>query len=625
MAKEILIADSDRSIQDEFQRIFETSEYRLIFSESGDDALQQIKFFKPDLVIAGTSLSEKNGAQLCKVVKSDPDFKHIPFILLSELFEEVSEEDRERCKADGIISKPLQEGAILNLVDRMMEEEIMKKKDEPSVGDLEKTDEEEVIELLDVVEEPESTGKIEDFMAPEKEGKEQPLPEIDSLEPWEKELDQGEKPSEAEILLSLAERERELEEKGEAYEGEVDELKEKAETPVEKPSEKIPERPPERPSEKVSEKLSEKPSEKPSFQPKKEAGAGEDFFDKVELEEILERVEKLKPELEKELLAEEEISIPEGASLPEEPLSLSEDTSEVAEKAFSLEEFETALEKDVTAEPTEEDFKSLFAELRSAEAPELTPFEIPPEKKEPGVPPEQPLVEEAPQEILSEEGLPEIGVLQEELLQPELVQEEIPQEGMTPSISVPEAGLEEEELTELPEEEFPEALLDEEALPGQIEGLMQPMPEKAEHLQAMEERVDIPGPAEEKLEALEAEQVPVGVLEEREEKVVELREAETLKAPEIQAIEPPKEEFFEVPRAGGIPPLAADKRIEEVIAHGIQEMMQDFVTKIVPEMTQDLMRTTVERIEKMVREIVPEIAEKAIQEEIERLKKEEKD
>jgi len=54
-------------------------------------------------------------------------------------------------------------------------------------------------------------------------------------------------------------------------------------------------------------------------------------------------------------------------------------------------------------------------------------------------------------------------------------------------------------------------------------------------------------------------------------------------------------------------------------------MMENFITKIVPEMAQNIMTLTVDRIERMVREIVPDLAERAIQEEIKRLQKGEKD
>ena len=73
------------------------------------------------------------------------------------------------------------------------------------------------------------------------------------------------------------------------------------------------------------------------------------------------------------------------------------------------------------------------------------------------------------------------------------------------------------------------------------------------------------------------------------------------------------------------PPGATDKEIEEIIAKGVRAMVEDFMTKVVPEVTQNIVSLTVERIEKMVKEIVPDIAEKAVQDEIRRLEEGEKD
>ena len=72
-------------------------------------------------------------------------------------------------------------------------------------------------------------------------------------------------------------------------------------------------------------------------------------------------------------------------------------------------------------------------------------------------------------------------------------------------------------------------------------------------------------------------------------------------------------------------PRVFDRQLEEVIGKGVQEMMEGFITKVLPQMTQNILNLTVERIEKMVREVVPDLAEKAIQEEIRRLQKEDKD
>src|SRR4030042_387695 len=204
MAKEILIGDSDKANQKAFQKIFGTTGYHLVFSENGEDVLLRVKLFKPDLIIAGTALSEKNGYELCEAIKDDPDFRSIPFILLLDRSEKISDKDRERLKPDGILSKPLHESQVLTLVDQLLEAMRSKggripgtKMELETFADMGeerfassqtggKEEEEEVIDLLDVVgdvvEEPESKMSIDDFIVP---GKAEPFGEIPSWESWD--------------------------------------------------------------------------------------------------------------------------------------------------------------------------------------------------------------------------------------------------------------------------------------------------------------------------------------------------------------------------------------------------------------------------------------------------------
>lgn len=394
MAKEILIADSDKADQEEFQRIFETTDYHLIFSESGEDALLRAKLFKPDMIIAsGTSLQEMGGLELCGAIKGDPDFKHIPFILISSIFDEISEKDRQHVQANGVISKPLNEDEILNLVDHLMEEEAIGKREEMVSEKQEEflldeggegEGEEEIIELVDVVEEPEPRMSIDNFIT---SAKEEPLGEITSLESWEK-LEIEEKPEEKELVLRP---EKEI--------GEVDlPLKRKM--------------------------------------PSKDASPEEELFEKIEFEEILEKVEQLKPFLEKEWPSEKEVR-----DIEEKPFTL----EEPAEKYLDLEEFETALQKEVKAELPGE---------------EVQPFFI-----------------EEPKKKISEEAIPI------------------------------EESVEEEELKELPEEEFPDELLEEILGEEEISAIEEPKESRLEEVRpkerkAEEVRID-------RLEEVEAPKIPL--------------------------------------------------------------------------------------------------------------------
>jgi CheY-like chemotaxis protein len=586
MAKEILIADSDKGDQEEFRKIFEMKDCRLIFCENGEDVLEQVRFIIPDLIIADTALSEKSGLQVCSALKADHEFKHIPIVLLKGTFEGISERDLEHARADGVISKPLHEGEILGLVDRLMEEGAMKTKTESLLEDLDKFDDEQIIELTDVVEEPESRVRIDDLMGSEKE---EVSGEIADLVSLEKQLEKVTQPPEDELSLSLEEA-----------------IKEEVKVKVAAPA---------------------------ALQEAK----GEELFEKVALEEIFLKMEQMKPAIEKELLREEEVHIAEEA-----PSAI----AETVEKPFSLEEFEAALEKEPMPKPEEKMMQPFMPAPPRKEAPqkevlpEIPPFDLPgfeiPVKEEPLVPEakkasvealwseemkgvvEEPLKEVLPSKSLPEEEeltmevleqalgplvqaeakkvvIPEApakGVTLEEEPLAELVEEEFPQELFA------EAGLAKEKL---PEEKLPKALLEEERIEETVAALEEPEREEIEEIEKVMEEVVAPMPLQEEVRVAET---PL------EQKVIEPEE-----------FLPPRQTIAE-----GAPKLqVGDKQLEAIIAKGVQAMMEDFVTKIVPEMTQNIVGVTVDRIEKMVKEIVPEMAEKAIQKEIKRLQEEEEE
>jgi len=538
MAKEILIADSDKADEKEFQRIFENTDYHLIFSESGEDALLRAKLFKPDMIIAsGAGLQEKGGLELCGAIKGDPEFKHIPFILISSIFDEISEKDRKQFQADGVISKPLNEGEVLELVDNLMKEtagkreEMVSEKQEFSL-DEGGQGEEEIIELVDVVEEPEPRMSIDSFVPT---GREKSFGEATSLDSWEK-LGFEEKPME-----------RELEPRPEKKMGGMD-FRVKRKVPL------------------------------------KEALPEEDLFDKIELEEILEKVERLKPSLDKEWPSEKE-----GSDIEERPFQMEE---EPAEK-LDLSEFEKSLRREVKA----------------------------------GLPREEPrpFITEEPKKRISEgtisgEGLVEKGI----------------KESLEESL---ERSLQVEELKGLREEEFPEEILEDILGEEEIGAIGEQKEPKAEEL--ILEELKVGGMEEiEEIEIMEemAEVEEIAGLEQRDhmEEIEQVEEIEEIKidrleevaAPRIIRAETPKTTRADVPKIPReeVPSLvrAVDKQMQEVISQKVQEIMGEMMTKLVPEMTQNVVGFTLERIEKIVKEVVPDLAEKAIQEEIKRLEKGEK-
>jgi hypothetical protein len=361
----------------------------------------------------------------------------------------------------------------------------------------------EVIELVDVVGEPEPKMSIDNFVPPEKE---KSFGEMTPLEPWEK-LEFDEKPEGKAFTLRP---EREI--------GDID-LAFKRKVPSE------------------------------------EASPGEELFEKIELEEVLEKVEQLKPDLEKEWPSESEVRyVGERSFKMEEP----------AEKYLDLQKFEAAPQKEVKAGLPEEEPEPLF--MRE------------------------------PKREISQGAIPIEGSVEEEEIQPFSIEE--PKEEISAEAIPMEESVEEEELEELPEEEFPEELLEEMLGDEEISAIGRPKEAGAEEIKMKKMK-----PEAIRMETLEEFKAP-RIFEE------EIKPLVTAVSRQMEALSP----LVKV----------VDKHLEEVIAKGIQDMVGDFITKILPEMTQHIIGLTAERIEKMVRELVPDLAEKAIQEELKRLQKGEK-
>jgi len=424
----------------------------------------------------------------------------------------------------------------------------MKKKKESLLSELETLESDEVIELVDVVEEPESKVSISDLMAPEKEDL---LGDIAPLETWEK-------PFKKEARLQEA-KEQPIRKEGRALETWERPFTKKLKPPEDELTLSF--------DDTVGEKV-----EETDLELGKE-GLGEDLFEKVDLQDILKKVEEIKPSFRRETTeAEGTAGLQELPSTKEEP----------SERFFNLQEFETALQKGVKTETVEEPPPSLFGKPPKTGAPsEVVPPAVPMTEgttkpaarsealesffaEEPGA---EAHAEMPPLEAPKPEKVAAPAILAEDLQS--LFKEESLEEVPT-GLASSEAPSESESLTELSEEEFPEALLEEEL--------------KEEDVSIVEM------PKEEKM----------GVIE------------------EVQTPRVPKEEF--------VPVLARpDKQREVLITKGIQVMLEDFVKKVVPEIAQNMVNLTMERIEQMVKEIVPDLAQKAIQEEIRRLQTGEKD
>jgi CheY-like chemotaxis protein len=115
-SKHILVLECDKSIIEVIECILLDEGYYVTSS------IQEIKFTDldqlPDLILLDHWLSHRSGVDICKEIRRNPRTAFIPVILTST--DDITEDFRASCQANGYISKPFDIQCLLDQVNRFV-------------------------------------------------------------------------------------------------------------------------------------------------------------------------------------------------------------------------------------------------------------------------------------------------------------------------------------------------------------------------------------------------------------------------------------------------------------------------------------------------------------------------
>lgn len=101
----ILIVDDNEEILEFLERIL-SSKYSVLKAEDGKEALKLLETEAIQLVISDVMMPEMDGFELCRVIKSNFEYSHIPVILLTAKNTIQSKVEGLELGADAYIEKP---------------------------------------------------------------------------------------------------------------------------------------------------------------------------------------------------------------------------------------------------------------------------------------------------------------------------------------------------------------------------------------------------------------------------------------------------------------------------------------------------------------------------------------
>lgn len=79
----ILVVDDSNTIRKSAETFLKTGGYDVYLSENGYEALAQVDAVPPDLIFMDIMMPRMDGFQACKLLKSNPNYKDTPVVLLS--------------------------------------------------------------------------------------------------------------------------------------------------------------------------------------------------------------------------------------------------------------------------------------------------------------------------------------------------------------------------------------------------------------------------------------------------------------------------------------------------------------------------------------------------------------
>lgn len=116
---QILIVEDSPTARQQMVDIVREAGYSYLAAEDGETAIDLIREHHPEVVILDIVLPKKNGYQVCRTVKNDPELA-IKILMVTAKDQENDRIWGHRQGADGYLSKPIDENELLSTLESLI-------------------------------------------------------------------------------------------------------------------------------------------------------------------------------------------------------------------------------------------------------------------------------------------------------------------------------------------------------------------------------------------------------------------------------------------------------------------------------------------------------------------------
>lgn len=120
MSKIIMTVDDSRSVRQMVSFTLQQAGYQVVEAEDGADALSKLNGGKVNMVITDLNMPNMNGIELTKALRSDPNHKFVPIVLLTTESQDAKKQEGKAAGATGWIVKPFKPEQLLAVVKKVL-------------------------------------------------------------------------------------------------------------------------------------------------------------------------------------------------------------------------------------------------------------------------------------------------------------------------------------------------------------------------------------------------------------------------------------------------------------------------------------------------------------------------
>ena len=116
----VLIADDNAANCELLEAYLAQLDCEIEFATDGQDTLDKVESFGPDLILLDVMMPRLSGFEVCKILKDDPEKRRIMILMVTALNEIGDIERAVKAGTDDFLSKPVNQVELLKRVENML-------------------------------------------------------------------------------------------------------------------------------------------------------------------------------------------------------------------------------------------------------------------------------------------------------------------------------------------------------------------------------------------------------------------------------------------------------------------------------------------------------------------------